>query len=153
MIHFPALGPHSQGETGVTVFDSNFPVVQQSDVVVLAVKPQSMHEVLENLRPVVTPEHLVVSIAAGITIASITQGLSPGVRVVRVMPNTPALIGEGASAYALGPGVRPEDEATVKAFLDSVGHTVGVAEPLARRRHRAFGERARIRVHDDRGPV
>ena len=46
------------------------------------------------------------------------------------MPNTPALIGEGASAYSLGPGVRPEDERVVKSFLDSVGHTVGVAEPL-----------------------
>ena len=114
----------------MTVSDSNVPVVQQSDVIVLAVKPQSMRGVLENLRTVVTPDHLVVSVAAGITIASITQGLSPGVRVVRVMPNTPALIGEGASAYALGPGVRPEDEALVKEFLDSVGHTVGVAEPL-----------------------
>ena len=114
----------------MTVFDSNLPVVQQSDVVVLAVKPQSMRQVLENLRPVVTSEHLVVSIAAGITIASIAQGLEPGARVVRVMPNTPALIGEGASAYALGPGVRPEDERVVKAFLDSVGHTVGVAETL-----------------------
>jgi pyrroline-5-carboxylate reductase len=119
-----------EGETGVTVYDSNLPVAQQSDVVVLAVKPQSMRQVLENLRPVVTPDHLVVSIAAGITIASIVQGLRPGVRVIRVMPNTPALIGEGASAYSLGPGVRPEDEGVVKSFLDSVGQTVGVAEPL-----------------------
>jgi pyrroline-5-carboxylate reductase len=117
-------------ETGVTVFDSNFPVVQHSDVVVLAVKPQSMREVLVELRPVVTPDHLVISIAAGITIASIVQGLGPGARVVRVMPNTPALIGEGASAYALGPGVRPEDKGVVKALLDSVGQTVDVPESL-----------------------
>jgi pyrroline-5-carboxylate reductase len=115
-------------DTGVTVYESNIPVVQQSDVVVLAVKPQSMREVLENLRPVVSAEHLVVSIAAGITIASIVNGLGAGVRVVRVMPNTPALIGEGVSAYALGPGVRHEDETAVKAFLDSVGRTVRVAE-------------------------
>jgi pyrroline-5-carboxylate reductase len=119
-----------ESDTGVTVYDSNLPVAQQSDVVVLAVKPQSMRQVLENLRAVVTAEHLVVSIAAGITIASICQGLRPGVRVIRVMPNTPALIGEGASAYSLGPGVRPEDERVVKSFLDSVGQTVGVAEPL-----------------------
>jgi pyrroline-5-carboxylate reductase len=89
-----------------------------------------MRQVLENVRPVVTPDHLIVSIAAGIAIASITEGLKPGARVVRVMPNTPALIGEGASAYSLGPSARPEDERVVRAFLDSVGRTVGVAEPL-----------------------
>jgi pyrroline-5-carboxylate reductase len=126
----PAARAALQALTGVAVFDSNVPVVEESDVVVLAVKPQSMRGVLENLRPVVTSEHLVVSVAAGITITSIAQGLSPGVRVVRVMPNTPALIGEGASAYALGPGARPDDEADVRAFLDSVGQTVGVAESL-----------------------
>jgi pyrroline-5-carboxylate reductase len=117
-------------ETGVTVFDSNRSVVERSQVVVLAVKPQSMQVVLQDLRPVITSEHLVLSIAAGITIASIVHGLKPGVRVIRVMPNTPALIGEGASAYALGPGVGPSDEAIVTSLLDSVGHTVGVAEPL-----------------------
>jgi pyrroline-5-carboxylate reductase len=126
----PAARALLEGETGVTVYDSNLPVVQQSDVLVLAVKPQSMRQVLDNIRPVVTPEHLVVSIAAGITIASIAQGLKAGARVIRVMPNTPALIGEGASAYSLGPGVRTEDEQVVKAFLDSVGRTVGVAERL-----------------------
>jgi pyrroline-5-carboxylate reductase len=126
----PAARALLEGETGVTVYDSNLAVVQQCEVVVLAVKPQSMRQVLENIRPVVTSDHLIVSIAAGITIASITQGLKPGARVVRVMPNTPALIGEGASAYSLGPGVRPEDERVVKSFLDSVGQTVGVTEPL-----------------------
>ncbi len=78
-----------ESETGLAVYDSNHPVVEHSDVVVLAVKPQSMRHVLEELRPIVTPEHLVISVAAGITIASIAQGLLPGVRVVRVMPNTP----------------------------------------------------------------
>ena len=73
----PAARTLLEAETGVTVCDSNLPVVQQSDVVVLAVKPQSMRQVLENIRPVVTAEHLVISIAAGITIASITQGLKP----------------------------------------------------------------------------
>ena len=126
----PAARARLAGETGVTVHDSNLPVVELSDVVVLAVKPQSMRQVLENVRPVVTPDHLIVSIAAGIAIASITEGLKPGARVVRVMPNTPALIGEGASAYSLGPSARPEDERVVRAFLDSVGRTVGVAEPL-----------------------
>ena len=118
------------GETGIAVFESNHEVVKQSDVLVLAVKPQSMSQVLAELRPVVTSEHLVVSIAAGITIASIAQGLFPDSRVVRVMPNTPALVGEGVSAFALGPRARLEDGALVERFLGSVGKTVCVAESL-----------------------
>jgi pyrroline-5-carboxylate reductase len=125
-----AARTHLEAETGVTVHHSNLAVVQQSDVVVLAVKPQSMRDVLAAVRPAVTAEHLVVSVAAGITIASMVRSLNPGVRVIRVMPNTPALVGEGASAYALGPGVRPEDERIVKSFLDSVGQSIGVAETL-----------------------
>ncbi len=117
-------------ETGIAVFESNHDVVKQSEVLVLAVKPQSMSQVLAELRPVVTSEHLVVSIAAGITIASITHGLFPDSRVVRVMPNTPALVGEGVSAFALGRAVRPEDGALVERFLGSVGKTVCVAESL-----------------------
>ena len=104
------------------------PVVQLSDVIVLAVKPQSMRQVLENVRPFITNDKLIISIAAGITIKSIVEGLGPGTKVVRVMPNTPALIGEGASAYAIGPGVRADEERVVKEFLDSVGQTVGVPE-------------------------
>jgi pyrroline-5-carboxylate reductase len=117
-------------ETGVAVVESNLDLARRSDVLVLAVKPQSMAGVLGQLRGNVTAEHLVVSIAAGITIASILEGLGPNLRVVRVMPNTPALVGEGASAYALGLRVGPEDEAVVKAFLGSVGHAVCVAESL-----------------------
>jgi pyrroline-5-carboxylate reductase len=126
----PAARTLLQHETGVTVFESNLDVAGRSDVLVLAVKPQSMSQVLEQLCIAVTPEHLVVSIAAGITIAAIRAGLGPNVRVVRVMPNTPALVCEGVSAYALGPGIRPDDEALVQAFLRSVGQAVCVAESL-----------------------
>jgi pyrroline-5-carboxylate reductase len=119
-----------ESETGIAVFDSNLPVVEGSDILILAVKPQSMRQVLEQLRPSLTAEHLVVSVAAGITIASIVEGLGSQVRVVRVMPNTPALVGKGASAFALGPGVKSEDEAVVRTFLGSVGSAVCVAESL-----------------------
>jgi pyrroline-5-carboxylate reductase len=116
--------------TGIRVYDSNAPVVQASDVVVLAVKPQTMRSVLDDVRRVIGPDHLVISVAAGITLASIAEGLEPGTRVVRVMPNTPALVGEGASAYSLGPSARPEDEAIVVALLNSVGRTVRVSESM-----------------------
>ena len=99
----PAARTLLEAETGIKVYESNLPVVQQSDVVVLAVKPQSMRQVLENIRPAVTSEHLVVSVAAGITISSIVQGLEPGVRVVRVMPNTPALVERAPPPMHRGP--------------------------------------------------
>ncbi len=99
----PAARDALHSDTKVSVLDSNLAVVERSDVLVLAVKPQSMRQVLRELRPAVTPDHLVVSIAAGTTIDSIDEGLGRNGRIVRVMPNTPALLGEGASAYALGP--------------------------------------------------
>jgi pyrroline-5-carboxylate reductase len=117
-------------DTGIRVFEANIQVVERSDVLVLAVKPQTMPQVLAQLRPLVGPRHLVVSIAAGVSIASLLEGLGPERRIVRVMPNTPALVGEGASAYALGPGVPAADEAVVKAFLSSVGRAVRVPETL-----------------------
>jgi pyrroline-5-carboxylate reductase len=117
-------------DTGVTVVESNVRVAHKADVLVLAVKPQSMPHVLEHLRHAVTADHLVISIVAGVALATIEAGLGPGHRLVRVMPNTPALIGAGASAYSLGSGARPADEALVRACLDSVGHAVPVPESL-----------------------
>jgi pyrroline-5-carboxylate reductase len=117
-------------EAGIAVFDSNAPVVSQSDVLVLAVKPQAMGQVLDELRPLVGPGQLVISIAAGISIATLQAGLGPDRKLVRVMPNTPALLGEGASAYSPGPGVPAEDEAVVQALLEAVGRCVRVPESL-----------------------
>lgn len=115
---------------GIRVGTSNVDVARQSDILVLAVKPQSMAAVLAELRTVVTPGHLVISIAAGIPVPVLAAGLEPGVRLVRVMPNTPALVGEGASGYCLGPGATEDDEAVVRACLDAVGTSCRVPEPL-----------------------
>jgi len=117
-------------ETGITVFDSNADVVGNAEVLVLAVKPQSMRQVLDEIRPLLSETQLVISIAAGITIDSLADGLGLGRRLIRVMPNTPALVGEGASAYALGPGTTSRDESIVRSFLNAVGRTVAVPESL-----------------------
>jgi pyrroline-5-carboxylate reductase len=126
----PAARTGLRSDTGVNVSDSNLEVARRSEVLVLAVKPQSMREVLDELRPAVSGEHLIVSVAAGVTIASIDDGLGACGRLVRVMPNTPALVGEGASAYAMGPRTVPEDETVVKGCLESVGRAVRVPESL-----------------------
>jgi len=117
-------------ETGAYVTDSNEDVALRSNILVLAVKPQNMASVLAELRHHVTPDHLVISIAAGVSMATMTSGIGAERRLVRVMPNTPALLGEGASGYCLGLHVRPSDEDIVRACLVSVGTAFRVPEHL-----------------------
>jgi pyrroline-5-carboxylate reductase len=89
-----------------------------------------MSQVLQELRHVVTPAHLVVSIAAGISLESLERGLGAGRRLVRVMPNTPALLGEGASGYSLGAHALASDEDVVRSCLLAVGRAYRVPESL-----------------------
>lgn len=117
-------------ETGVANSDDNLALARASDVLVLAVKPQVMPQVLAELRPAVSARHLVISIAAGVPLASLAAGLGPDCRLARVMPNTPALVGEGASGYCLGPNATPGDDATVRTVVNSVGRAFLVGEHL-----------------------
>ncbi len=115
---------------GVAVSTSNAEVAQASDVLVLAVKPQSMQGVLAELKPVMADGHLVISIAAGVTLDSLATGLGTGCRLARVMPNTPALVGAGAAGYCLGPNTTESDATLVRACLESVGRAFRVTENL-----------------------
>jgi pyrroline-5-carboxylate reductase len=108
----------------------NREVAATADVIVLAVKPQSMPEVLAELAPCVDGRHLVVSVAAGVTLAAIRGALGAGPRLVRVMPNTPALVGAAASAYALDASATEADERLVRHGLESIGRVVRVPESL-----------------------
>lgn len=103
-------------------------VVKNAEIVVLAVKPQVMGEVLKGIAPVLRKETLVISIAAGITAEQIESALEDGIRVVRVMPNTPALIGQGASGIAPGALADEADIEVAEAILGCVGLTVRVEE-------------------------
>lgn len=100
----------------------------EADVVLLAVKPQVLPEVLEGLRERVRRDALVISIAAGIRAARIEQSMPPGQRVVRVMPNTPSLIGQGASAIAAGAAATAADLEVAEALLAAVGMVARVDE-------------------------
>jgi pyrroline-5-carboxylate reductase len=101
----------------------------QAEIVVLSVKPQVLPALLPELAPKLNSSSLVISIAAGVPLAVI-EGLLPGRRVVRAMPNTPALVGAGATALAAGSGASGDDLANARAIFESVGVVVEVAEDL-----------------------
>ena len=105
-------------------------MVAAADVLWLAVKPQQMGDVLAGIAGALRRETLVVSIAAGVTIERIAAGLPAGARIVRVMPNTPCLIGRGASAYSLGGTASEEDGKLVGEFLAAVGAAFAQALPM-----------------------
>jgi len=114
---------------GAVFCDSGPALVSEADVVVLAVKPQMLRLVMEQVREAVTTEKLVVSIAAGVTLGSLGKGLGSG-RLIRVMPNTPSLVGVGAAGYSMGPEATERDAALVKQILESVGLAFPVTENL-----------------------
>jgi len=114
----------------VRTLADNAALVQASDVVVVALKPGVVRQVLPGLAKAIGSGKLVVSIAAGITLRELEGMLAPGARVVRVMPNTPCLVGCGASGYALGSAATEADGKLVDTILSSVGIAVPVPEAL-----------------------
>jgi pyrroline-5-carboxylate reductase len=106
---------------GAKVVAENSPVVAHADVLILAVKPQLMKDVLTDVRSSMRPDTLVVSIAAGVRLATLAASLPTGQRIIRVMPNTPCLIGRGASAYSLGPHATAVDGNLAAQLLAAVG--------------------------------
>ena len=107
---------------GVRAVDANGALAAEVDVLVLSVKPQTMTEALEGIKDVIRSDTLVISIAAGIKISNVTDVLGD-MAVVRVMPNTPALIGQGASALFANDRAKPILEKAVKIF-SAVGRAV-----------------------------
>lgn len=115
---------------GINTCRENWELVGKVDIVILAVKPQVMERVLKEIRTVAKPDQLFISIAAGITIGFMETFLPSPVPVVRVMPNTPSLVGEGAAAVALGSHANQEHERLATAIFGAVGKVVTVRENL-----------------------
>jgi pyrroline-5-carboxylate reductase len=109
---------------------NNQALVSDCAIIVLAIKPQVIREVLEEIKEDVRDDHLVISIAAGIPIKLIQAFIGPGIPVIRVMPNTPALIQKGISALAPGKAATPDHVDTAKVIFDAVGETVIVQEEM-----------------------
>jgi len=109
---------------GIQTSADNASVVRGSDVVVVAVKPGVVSQVLVALRKEAADAlaaPLWISIAAGVSLSRLAADLPPGARIVRAMPNTPALVREGATAYAANASATPADRAAAQALFESVG--------------------------------
>jgi pyrroline-5-carboxylate reductase len=109
---------------GIEGHNKNFEVARRSDVIILAVKPQIIKPVLDEISEEIGPNKLLISIAAGIEIQQIASNLCKGAKIVRVMPNTPALVLSGASALCPGEEVSKEELKLATAIFDAVGETV-----------------------------
>jgi len=113
---------------GVAVTADNRALVQTSRAVVLAVKPQGIDAVLDEIRPEITPQHCILSIAAGVSTRRIEARLGAAARVVRVMPNTPAQVGHGASVVVRGHRATAADERLALRMFRAVGLAVAVTD-------------------------
>eukprot|EP00798_Chlamydomonas_sp_ICE-L_P001349 gene1349-32711_t len=115
---------------GCTAYASNTELATNCDIIFIAVKPYGVASVLREIEPVIADKHTIVSIAAGITISSLVDAAGPIARIVRVMPNTPCMVGETAAAMCLGGKAGPEDEGIVKTIFNAVGKIYTVTESM-----------------------
>jgi len=115
-------------ELGIKVITDNNQLVKSSDIVFISTTPNFVEDVLNGIKDDVTSDKLIVSIAAGVTTKFIQSILGDSVRVVRVMPNTPALVLEGMSGVAGGKSATNEDVKFVVEFLSNIGKAIEVEE-------------------------
>lgn len=117
-------------ETGAKITASNAEVAKSADVLILAVKPNQVADVLSEIHKAVAEKHLLISIAAGVTLAKLESGLGSNARVIRVMPNTPALVGSSATGFALGKAATTADAEIATNLFSAVGLAFQVKEYL-----------------------
>ena len=127
---YDAARKHFADETGANIAASNREVAESAQVLILATKPDQTAAVLAEISGVFTKNHILISIAAGVPIAKLEGGLPADARVIRVMPNTPALVGAGASAFALGKSATAADGELARKLLSAVGMAFQVKENL-----------------------
>ena len=116
---------------GITAAESSLLCAQSSEYVILAVKPQQLKAAAAEIREGISKEQILVSIAPGVSIADLKGLFGADCRVVRAMPNTPALVGEGMSGVCYGPSLfNEEEQETIRRFFGSFGRMVLVEEKL-----------------------
>ncbi|HEY4415433.1 MAG TPA: pyrroline-5-carboxylate reductase [Verrucomicrobiae bacterium] len=127
---YEAARKYFAAETGAKTVATNREVTQAANVLILATKPDQVAAVLAEISGAFTKNHLLISIAAGVTMAKLESGLPAGARIIRVMPNTPALVGAGASAFAVGKSATSADGELAKKLVSAVGRAFAVKESL-----------------------
>ena len=116
--------------TGAATAKSNHEAVKSAEVLILAVKPDQITTVAAEVRNLLTEQHLLISIAAGVSLAKLESAFGSNIPLVRVMPNTPALIGHSASAFAVNKAVSNSNAELVLQLFSSVGLAFELKEPL-----------------------
>lgn len=117
-------------ELGIPIERDNARVAQQSDILVLCVKPHQARAVLEHLQPALRADQLILSICAAITIDDIRAWTGGVARVIRAMPNTPCLVGAGMTVLAAAPDVSEAQLASARRLFEPLGRTAVVDESL-----------------------
>ena len=113
----------SREKLGVTTTMDNCEVVKNANIVILAVKPQFYEEVISQIKGCLTPDHMIVGIAPGKTLAWLEEKCEQPLKVVRLMPNTPAQVGEGMTGACANDRVTKEDMDQILAITNSFGRT------------------------------
>ncbi|KAJ8545186.1 hypothetical protein K7X08_017769 [Anisodus acutangulus] len=114
---------------GVTVFDNNNQVVEDSDVIIFSVKPQVVKNVVSQLRPFLSEKQLLVSVAAGVKLKDLQEWAGQD-RFIRVMPNTPSAVGEAATVFTLGEKATTEDGELISQLFGAIGKVWKADEKL-----------------------
>ncbi|WMC94450.1 pyrroline-5-carboxylate reductase [Kineothrix sp. MB12-C1] len=117
-------------EFGIHVVNDNRQIAAESEVIVLAVKPIFFPEIIEEIKDEITSDKLIISIAAGKTMEWIEKSFAKEVKLIRCMPNTPALVGEGCTAVCTNAGVTKEEEEFCLRLMGSFGKAVSIPERL-----------------------
>ncbi len=112
----------------ISFVKDNRDLAEKCSVIILAIKPQDIKALLEEISPFLNVSHLLISIAAGIKISSIKKSLQKEIPIIRAMPNLPALIGEGIAAYSVSRVVSKENEEITEKILGSIGKIIKLEE-------------------------
>lgn len=128
--HTQASADAAAASLGIRATTDNAEVVEWADVLFLSVKPQKYESVIAEIAPALAPGQVIVTIAPGKTLSWLAERLGPEAKIVRTMPNTPALVGEGFTSYCANENVTQEELSQVVALLSSFGVALELDEPL-----------------------